>query len=210
MAEGVTALGSWTVDIAGRAVELPILPVSGRLAIVSFVTLDQPVSLGEHVGRELARRLAPLAPEVLVGAATLGIPVTIETARALGLERYVIVQKSPKFYLGDALVEEARSITGTASQGLKLDRRAVALLAGRRVAIVDDVVATGASAAALCRLVRRAGGEVVAIATVLTEANAWRAALGPDAALVVRLGHIPQFDVGGGAPVLVPASLDPG
>ena len=42
-------------------------------------------------------------------------------------------------------------------------------------------------------LVRRAGGVPVAIATLMTEGSAWRAALGPDEVLVRSLGALPVF-----------------
>ncbi|MEL7059839.1 MAG: adenine phosphoribosyltransferase [Acidobacteriota bacterium] len=54
-----------------------------------------------------------------------------------------------------------------------------AVVAGERVLIVDDVVATGGTAAATARLVERLGGEVVALAFVveLTFLDARAAAL---------------------------------
>lgn len=199
---------SHTVDIAGVTAELPILPVGPRLAIASFVMLDQTTAMIAHIGRALAARLNGLGADIVVGAATLGIPVAIETARALGLERFVIAQKSPKFYLRDALEEKVRSVTSTGEQSLRLDRRSLPLIAERKVVLVDDVIATGSSMAALIRLVRRAGGRVVAIGTVLTETTAWREALGADADLVVRLGHIPQFEIAGDRARVIPGTGD--
>lgn len=184
---------TWTVDVAGLAVELPIVPIKPDFAISLMMVIDMGVRFGEHVGRALAARLAPLAPEVVVGAATLGIPVAIEVTRALGLDRYVVVQKSPKIHLADALVETITSITSKGEQRLLLDRAAVPLLAGRRVVVVDDVVATGSSLKGTLDLVRAAGAEVVGIGVILTEAHEWEPRLGADAALVRGLGHIPQF-----------------
>jgi adenine phosphoribosyltransferase len=45
-------------------------------------------------------------------------------------------------------------------------------------------------------LVRKAGGEVVGIGVILTEARDWQETLGSDAALVHGLAHIPQFRPG--------------
>ncbi|MGK9232381.1 phosphoribosyltransferase [Inquilinus limosus] len=187
---------SWRVDVAGLPVDLPIVPIKPDFAISLLMVIDAGVAFGEHVGRALAERLAPLEPDVVVGAATLGIPVAIEVSRHLGLDRYVILQKSPKIHLGDALVQSITSITSKGEQRLLLDRAAVPLLAGKRVVVVDDVVATGSSLAGSLALVRAAGAEVVGIGVILTEAHDWEPVLGADAALVTALGHIPQFRPG--------------
>jgi adenine/guanine phosphoribosyltransferase-like PRPP-binding protein len=156
------------------------------------------VRFGERIGRALAERLAAKAPDIVVGTATLGIPVAIEVSRHLGLDQYVIMQKSPKIHLGDALVHEVKSVTSSAPQRLMLDRRAIPLLAGKRVVVVDDVVATGSSLAATLKLARQAGAEIVGIGVILTEAHDWRDVLGADADLVIGLGHIPQFKIENG------------
>lgn len=48
-----------------------------------------------------------------------------------------------------------------------LELPAGALRPGQRVAVVDDVLATGGTAAAVCRLVERAGAEVTSVSVVL-------------------------------------------
>ncbi|RWR31136.1 adenine phosphoribosyltransferase [Sinirhodobacter populi] len=200
---------SWTVEIAGREVVLPIIPIKPDFAISLLMVIDAGVSFGEHCGRALAEKLAHLKPEVIVGPATLGIPVAIELSRALGLDKYVILQKSPKIHLGDALEQNITAITSKGQQRLLLDRRALPLLRGRRVVLVDDVVASGGSLAGALALLRQAGADVVAIGTILTEAHDWRKRLGADAALVQGLAHIPQFTrINGEAPwTPIPDSL---
>ncbi|WP_024512682.1 phosphoribosyltransferase family protein [Bradyrhizobium sp. ARR65] len=198
---------SYTVDIAGEPTELPIVAINDKLAISLLMVIDMGVSFGERIGKVLAARLAATKPDIIVGAATLGIPVAIEVSRHLGLDQYVIVQKSPKIHLGDALVEHVTSVTSAGSQRLLLDRRAVPLLKGRRVVVVDDVVATGSSLAATLRLVRQAGADVVGIGVILTEGHDWRKVLGVDAALVTSLGHIPQFLVTNGHAAPDPATM---
>lgn len=185
----------WTVDVAGFAVDLPIVAIKPDFAISLMMVIDLGVRFGEHVGKALADKLAPLKPDVIVGAATLGIPVAIEVSRALGLDGYVILQKSPKIHLGDALVQTISSITSKGEQRLLLDRQAIPLLKGRRVVVVDDVVASGSSLKGSVELVRKAGGDVVGIGVILTEARDWQEKLGLDAALVHSLAHIPQFDM---------------
>lgn len=184
---------TWTVDVAGRPLELPIVALKSDFAIALMMVIDLGVRFIDHVGQALAERLRPLQPDVIVGPATLGIPIAIEVSRALGLDQYVVLQKSPKIHLADALSQAITSITSRGEQRLLLDRRSIQLLQGRRVVVVDDVVASGSSLKGALELVRQAGAEVVGVGVVLTEAWDWKEALGADADLVQALGHIPQF-----------------
>jgi len=169
--------------------------------------LDAGVAFAEAVGRAMAAAVRHRRPEIVLGTATLGIPVAIETSRALGIDRYVVAQKSAKVYLRDPLAVPLRSSTTQGAQRLYVDRRNVPLIAGRRVLVVDDVAATGESLKAAIALARAAGGEVVAAGVVLTEGNGWRVGLDHDAALLVRLGHIPQYVHDGGALEVVAGSF---
>lgn len=198
---------SWPVDVAGLTVDLPIVVIKPDFAISLMMVIDLGVRFGTHIGQKLAERLAPLEPEVVVGAAALGIPVAIETSRALGLDDYVVLQKSPKLHLANALTRPIRSITSQGEQRLLLDRRALPLLKGRRTVLVDDVVASGGSLVGALALARAAGADVVGIGVILTEAHDWRAALGADAGLVHSLAHIPQFEPDGAGWRPIPASL---
>ncbi len=198
---------TYTVDIAGEPVTLPIVPINDKLAISLLMVIDMGVRFGERVGKALAQQLSPLKPDIVVGAATLGIPVVIEVSRALGLDEYVIAQKSPKIHLADALIQEVQSVTTSAKQRLMLDRRAVPLLAKRRVVVVDDVVATGSSLAATLKLARAAGADIVGAGVILTEGHDWEETLGADARLVRGLGHIPQFTLVDGKAAPMPQTL---
>lgn len=192
-ASPVTRGPTWSANVDGLHVDLPIVPIKPDFAISLMMVIDLGVKFGAYVGERLAEKLRPLGPDVVVGAATLGIPIAIEVSRALGLDQYVILQKSPKVHLQDALAQRISSITSKGEQRLLLDRRMIPLLAGRRVVVVDDVVASGSSLKGSLELVRSAGGEVVGIGVILTEAREWQQALGPDSTLIRSLGHIPQF-----------------
>jgi adenine/guanine phosphoribosyltransferase-like PRPP-binding protein len=185
--------GTVTVAMGSQEVELPISPIGDDRAIALLMTIDRGVELLAEAGPDLADVLAPTRPDVVATAATLGIPVAIEVTRALGLDDYLVLQKSPKIHLADALVEPLSSITSEGAQALRLDRARIPAVAGKRVALVDDVIATGGSIAACLRLLRAAGAEVVAIGSLLVEDAGWRTKLGPDADLVRTLGRIPGF-----------------
>jgi adenine phosphoribosyltransferase len=103
------------------------------------------------------------------------------------------LHKTPKIHLADAVSEPVRSITTDAEQRLLFDRARIGDVKDKRVAIVDDVISTGASTGAALRLLRGVGADVVVIGTLVTEASLWREALGPDAQKVRALGSIPVF-----------------
>jgi len=180
-------------SIGSQRLDLPIVPVADEVAIALLMTIDRGVAFTATAGMDLAAALAPSEPEVVATAATLGIPVAIEVSRALGLDDYLVLQKTRKIHLGDALAEPLSSITTTGAQALLLDRARIPAVAGKRVVLVDDVIATGGSIAACLRLLRAAGAEVVGIGCLLVEAGGWADALGDDAALVHALGEIPTF-----------------
>ena len=188
---------NWKVDVAGYTVDLPIVAIKPDFAISLMMVIDLGVKFGEHVGTKLAAKFASLKPDIVIGTATLGIPVAIEVTRALGLNDYVVLQKSPKIHLANALEQRISSITSKGEQRLLLDRAAIPLLNGKRVLVVDDVVASGSSLKGSLELVRKAGAEVVGIGVILTEARDWREALGSDCDLIQSLAHIPQFSTTG-------------
>ncbi len=192
--------------VGTQRVELPVVEIADDLAIALLITVDLGVAFCARVGAELAELLAPLRVECVASIATMGIPVALEVSRAMGLDQYVVLHKTQKIHLRDAIVEPVRSITTDAEQRLLLDPARIPALAGRRVALVDDVVSTGGSCGAALRLLRRVGAEPVAIATIVTEGDAWRQGLGGDARLVTSLGELPLFrrDAGG---AFVPSSV---
>jgi adenine/guanine phosphoribosyltransferase-like PRPP-binding protein len=190
----VSDAGSYRAAVGSQQADLPIVPLGDDLAIALMMTIDMGVRFTAKAGAELARLIEPTRPDCVASVATLGIPVAVEVSRALGLDDYLILQKTAKIHLRDGLREPVESITSSGTQHLLLDRRRIAAVRGRRVAFVDDVISTGASAAAALRLLEAAGAEIVAIGALLTEGDAWRTELGSRAQLVRALGTIPLFE----------------
>lgn len=183
----------YVVEVGSQRVELPIVSLNPSLALALLITVDQSVSFIETAGRELAALVRDADVDVVATVATMGIPVALEVTKALGLPTYVVLHKTPKIHLADAVVEPVRSITTETPQRLLFDRARIDTVRGKRVAIVDDVISTGASTGAALRLLRSLNANVVAIGALVTEADRWRAALGADATLVRALGSIPVF-----------------
>ena len=170
-----------------------MVSLSDQLALALLITVDMGVKFMSKAGEELADVLRPYDVDIVATVATMGIPVAVEVTRHLGLDQYVILHKTPKIHLADAVAEPVRSITTNADQRLLFDRARIKDVEGWRVAIVDDVISTGASTGAALRLLRGVGANIVAIGTLVTEASLWREALGEDALMVRALGSIPVF-----------------
>ena len=189
----VAPVGTYLAAVGSQTRELPIVPLTDELAIALLITVDHGVSFVERAGAEIAAILAPFDIEVVVSVATMGIPVAIEVSRSLDLDDYLILQKTPKIHLADAIAEPLRSITTDSTQRLLFDRERLNAVSGKRVALVDDVVSTGASIRAALALLRHVGSDPVAIGAIVTEAELWHATLADDADLVHALGTLPLF-----------------
>jgi adenine phosphoribosyltransferase len=185
--------GIYSVDIGSQRVDLPVVSLNENLALALLITVDMGIAFMAKAGEELAEVLAPYDLDVVATVATMGIPLAVEVTRHLGLDQYVVLHKTPKIHLADAVSEPVRSITTDAEQRLLFDRARLDDVRSKRVAIVDDVISTGASTGATLRLLRGVGAHVVVIGTLVTEASLWRAALGEDAPMVRALGSIPMF-----------------
>jgi adenine phosphoribosyltransferase len=184
---------TFSVEIGTQHVELPIVSLSDQLALALLITVDMGVEFMFQAGAELADIIRPYEVDIVATVATMGIPLVVEVTRHLGLDQYIILHKTPKIHLADAVSEPVRSITTDAEQRLLFDRARIKDVKGKRVAIVDDVISTGASTGAALRLLRGVGADIVTIGTLVTEASLWRDALGPDAKMVRALGSIPVF-----------------
>ena len=187
---------TYRTAVGSQSIELPVVTLREDLAIALLICVDHGVEFSSRAGLELGALLAPCGVEIVVSVATMGIPLAIEVTRALGLDDYLILHKTPKIHLGDTLAEPVVSITTEHPQHLRMDPARMGAVAGRRVAVVDDVISTGASARAALNLLRRVGAEPVAIGTLVTEGSGWRTVLGADAERVRSLGSIPVFRPG--------------
>lgn len=149
--------------------ELPVCPITEDLYIAGFILL------GDHeLSTECAKKLLELAPEYdyIISAEAKGITLANEMARLHGDKKYFIARKGAKLYMTGTFEVEVRSITTAKVQRLYLDKLDADLIKGKRMLIVDDVISTGESLAALEALVNKAGGIIVGKLAVLAEGAA--------------------------------------
>ena len=159
----------YTMNIAGLQRDLPLCPINEQLYIAGFVVFgDQELTVA------CARELLKIAPEYdyLITAEAKGIPIAHEMARQSGAQKYFLARKAPKLYMTGVFESTVRSITTAKEQHLYLDVADAKLMQGKRILLVDDVISTGESLAALEKLVNDAGGIVAGRLAVLAEGDA--------------------------------------
>ncbi len=160
---------TYPMNVAGLHRELPICRVNDDLYIGAFVIFGD-CELTIACASELLKR----APEYdyIITAESKGIPLAYEMARQKGDSKWMLARKGAKLYMKDILCVEVKSITTAASQKLYLDGEDAAMMKGKRILVVDDVISTGESLAALEALVEKAGGEIVGRMAILAEGDA--------------------------------------
>lgn len=176
---------TYPVDIAGVHRELTLFEIKPglRIAILNILG-DNELVLA--CAKALAEKLQVVDYDIIVTAESKSIPL----AFALSLETnkpYVILRKSYKPYMGSALQAETLSITTGQPQTLYLDEKDRALMQGKKVIILDDVISTGSTLQGMRLLMQKANAAVVAEAAIFTEGE--RAKWSE----IISLGHLPVF-----------------
>ena len=161
-------MDTYRINIAGVERDLVKYPVNDKLDIAAFVLFGD-----VEVTETAAEKLLEICPEhdVVVSAEAKGIPLCYEMARQ-GCREYVIARKSVKVYMRNCVDIAVNSITTAEVQRLYLGDTDANFLKGKRVLIVDDVISTGESLAALEALMDKIGVDVVGKACVLAEGDA--------------------------------------
>lgn len=157
------------MTIAGLKRELPICRVNDDLYIGAFVIFGD-----VELTVACAKALLEKAPEYdyIITAESKGIPLAYEMARQAGDEKWLLARKGAKLYMQNLFSVEVKSITTDHVQKLYLDGADAALMQGKRILIVDDVISTGESLHALEALVEKAGGQIVGRMAILAEGDA--------------------------------------
>lgn len=174
----------YTVQVAGLTRHLPLFEVAPGVRIAIFNILGDTLVV-KATAVALADKLKAFEADTLVTPAAKSIPLAYEMSALMGLP-YVVLRKSYKSYMGEALSSETLSITTGMPQSLYLDEKDRELIQGKRVILIDDVISTGSTLRGMEELISLAGGQISAIAAVFTEGDA-------DWSHIVALGNLPVF-----------------
>jgi len=176
---------TYPIEIAGIKRELRLFEIKPGLKIAILNILGD-TELVQACARELAKKLAGVDYDILVTAEAKSIPL----AFALSVEAkkpYVVLRKTYKPYMGNALKAETLSITTGQPQLLILDEKDLGLIKGKKAVILDDVISTGSTLQGMRMILDKAEAKVAAEAAILTEGDRaqWMH--------IFSLGHLPLF-----------------
>jgi adenine phosphoribosyltransferase len=176
---------AYAIEIAGIKRELPLFEIKPGLRIAILNILGD-TELVQASARELGKKLKQFEYDVLITAEAKSIPL----AYAVSVEikkPYVVLRKTYKPYMGDALKAETLSITTGQPQTLILDEKDRQLIQGKKVVILDDVISTGSTLQGMRVILEKSNTTAVAEAAILTEGDReeWKH--------IISLGHLPLF-----------------
>lgn len=176
---------TYPVDVAGVHRELRLFQVAPGVRIAVLNILGD-TELVIACAKALAAKLQDIDYSVLVTAEAKAIPLAYQLAVETQ-KPYVVLRKSYKPYMGEALSAETLSITTGKPQTLFLDEKDHELVNGKNVVLVDDVISTGSTLQGMRLVMEKAGAMVVQEVGIFTEGERaqWRH--------IVALGHLPLF-----------------
>ena len=175
----------YSIEIGSIKRDLRLFEIKPGLKI-AIINILGDTELVQTCARLLAEKMDGSAYDVLVTAEAKSIPLvhalSVETGKP-----YIVLRKSYKIYMGEAIKAETISITTGKPQTLLLDEKDIPLLQGKRAAIVDDVISTGSTLKGMLQIIEKAGASVTMKAAIFTEGD------DSDWSDVIALGHLPIF-----------------
>ena len=157
------------MHVAGLDRDLPICELNDNLSIAAFVIFGD-VELTCACAGELLKKAPDF--DYMVAPEAKAIPLIHEMARQSGRNDYFLVRKNKKAYMDGVFEVDDTSITTAGAQKLYMDGADAKKMKGKRILLIDDVISTGGSIAAVENLVKQAGGIVVGRMAILAEGDA--------------------------------------
>lgn len=158
----------YDIEIAGLKRSLPLCSVNEKLDIAAFILFGD-VEITVAAATELLKKVGKF--DIIATPEAKSIPLAYEMSRQSG-KPYIVARKGLKVYMQDPISVEETSITTKNVQHLYLGADDAKQLNGKTVLIVDDVISTGESLAAIQKLVSLSGGILGDSCAVLAEGDA--------------------------------------
>jgi amidophosphoribosyltransferase len=152
-------------DEDGAQSHKPFPPTAARPCIFEYIYFSRPDSIvggrnvydvRKNMGVELARE-AKAAADVIVPVPDSGVPAAIGFAQASGIPYELGIIRN--HYVGRTFIQPTQSIR---DQGVRLKHSANrAVVAGKRVVLVDDSIVRGTTSRKIVQMIRDAGAKEV-------------------------------------------------
>ncbi|PZW50410.1 adenine/guanine phosphoribosyltransferase-like PRPP-binding protein [Humitalea rosea] len=157
----------------GSCLELPLRD-RGTHAVAGLIVNQASFTVLRALAAWMTATARKHGAEVVVGLPTLGQSLAPLVAEGLGHTNWVAPGWSRKTWYDEALSVSATSSTSPDPRAMWLDPNLLPRLAGRRVLLVDDVLASGVSAAAGVALLATVGVRPVALSVAMIQGDRWR------------------------------------
>lgn len=176
---------TYPVEVAGVKRNLRLFEVAPGLRIAILNILGD-TELVQACAKELAKRLKDLDFDLFMTAEAKSIPLAYALSAEMN-KPYIVLRKSYKPYMGDAIQTETLSITTGQPQTLILDEKDREVIQGKKVVVLDDVISTGSTLQGMRLILDKTGSSVAAEAAIFTEGDRaqWMH--------IIALGHLPVF-----------------
>ena len=158
----------YELKIAGLTRNLERFPISDKIDIAAFIIFGD-VQLTLEGSKALLEKVTEF--DFIITPEAKSIQIAYEMARQSG-KPYIVARKGVKVYMRISLEVSVTSITTKNEQHLYLGETEANLIKGKRVLIVDDVISTGESLAAVRELISKAGAKEAASCAFLAEGDA--------------------------------------
>ncbi len=124
---------------------------------------SNPKQLG-RMGEIFAKRFYQQQPDVVVTVESMGVPIALMVAKALG-KPMVTARRDNRMTEGSVVTLNYMSASSKRMQTMSLPRRS--LVSGQRALIIDDFMKGGGTARALCSMMQEFSVEVAGIGVIM-------------------------------------------
>ncbi|MBP9988686.1 MAG: adenine phosphoribosyltransferase [Ruminococcus sp.] len=159
---------TYKMTIAGCERELPLCPINEKVSIGAFIIFGD-VELTINAAKELIEKCPEF--DYIITPEAKSIPLAYEMSRQSG-KPYIVCRKKEKLYMKNPISVSVKSITTSTTQTVYFDQTDADKITNKRVLIIDDVISTGESLAAVEKLLEKCDTNIVGRAAILAEGDA--------------------------------------
>jgi adenine phosphoribosyltransferase len=158
----------YTIDLYGIKRTLPLVHVGKQSKLANFTLLGD-IELVDVLADELTEKFRHYAFDYIVALEVKVVPLAHGIAKRLGHKRFIVCRKRVKPYMVEPVILKPYPNFPKHVQPIVINGPDAALLKGKRVIVIDDVVSTGMTMRLMHALMQKIGATVVASAAVLRQ-----------------------------------------